>query len=178
MWQLFCLLLDWIWKVFSCFLFQCYKKLEFTSTLVFGHFVVVSSHVWRKIRQTNRNCQFPKFRVVMTVYFTTIFEGYHLKIKLLKKSCNFYFPAKCNNWGRSIKIHDKIVKLVHNAQKNRYIRTHLSFFLATPYLLSYPLQSFGGKFKIANFYKQLDFNMVPLKFVCKIHRHYYSNNNI
>ena len=117
-------------------------------------------------------------RVVMTVYFTNIFEGYHLKIKLLKKSCNFHFPAKCNNWGRSIKIHDKIVKLVHNAQKNRYIRTHFSFFLATPYLLSYPLQSFGGKFKIANFYKQLDFNMVPLKFVCKIHRHYYSNNNI
>ena len=37
------------------------------------------------------------FRVVMTVYFTTIFEGYHLKIKLLKKSRNFYFPAKCNN---------------------------------------------------------------------------------
>ena len=36
-------------------------------------------------------------RVVMTVYFTTIFEGYHLKIKLLKKSHNFYFPAKCNN---------------------------------------------------------------------------------
>ena len=110
----------------------------------------------------------------MTVYFTTIFEGYHLKIKLLKKSCNFYFPAKCNNWGRSIKIHDKIVKLVHNAQKNRYIRTHFSFFLATSYLLSYPLQSFGGKFKIVNFYKQLDFYMVPLKFVCKIQRHYYS----
>ena len=30
-----------------------------------------------------------KPRVVMTVYFTTIFEGYHLKIKLLKKSHNF-----------------------------------------------------------------------------------------
>ena len=59
--QLFCLLLDWIWKVFSRFLFQCYKKLEFTSTLVFGRVVVVSSHVWRKIRLTNRNCQFPKF---------------------------------------------------------------------------------------------------------------------
>ena len=96
-------------------------------------------------------------RVVMTVYFTTIFEGYHLKIKLLKKIHNFYFPAKCNNWGSSIKIRDKIVKLVHNAKKNRYIRTHFSFFLATPYLLSYPLQSFGGKFKIVNFYKQLDF---------------------
>ena len=90
-------------------------------------------------------------RVVMTVYFTTIIEGYHLKIKLLKKSRNFYFPANCNIWGRSIKIHDKIVKLVHNAQKNRYIRTHFSFFLATPFLLSYPLQSFGGKFKIVNF---------------------------
>ena len=37
------------------------------------------------------------FRVVMTVYFKTIFEGYHLKIKLLKKRHNFYFPAKCNN---------------------------------------------------------------------------------
>jgi len=98
-----------------------------------------------------------KTRVVMMVYFKTNFEGYHLKIKLLKKSNNFYFPAKCNDWGRSIKIHDKMVKLVHNAKKNRYIRTHFSFFLATPYLLSYPLQSFGGKFKIVNFYKQLDF---------------------
>ena len=111
----------------------------------------------------------------MTVYFTTIFEGYHLKIKLLKKIHNFHFPAKCNNWGRSIIICDKMVKLVHNAKKNRYIRTHFSFFTATPYLLSYPLQSFGGKFKIVNFYKQLDFYMVPLKFVCKIHHHYYSN---
>ena len=114
------------------------------------------------------------FRVVMTVYFTIIFEGYHLKIKLLKKSHNFYFPAKCNNWGRSIKIRDKMLKLVHNAKKNRYIRTHFSFFLATPYLLSYPLQSFGGKFKIVKFFKQLDFLMVPLKLVCKLHRHYYS----
>ena len=70
-----------------------------------------------------------------------------------------------------------MVKLVHNAKKNRYIRTHFSFFLATPYLLSYPLQSFGGKFKIVNFYKQLDFYMVPLKFVCKIHHHYYSSNH-
>ena len=122
--------------------------------------------------------QIEPIRVVMTVYFTTIFEGYHLKIKLLKKSHNFYFPAKCNNWGRSIKIHDKIVKLVHNVQKNRYIRTHFSFFLATPYLLSYPLQSFGGKFKIVNFYKQLDFYMVPLKFVSKIHHHYYSRTKI
>ena len=116
-------------------------------------------------------------RVVMTVYFTFTSKRYHLKVKLLKKIHNFYFPAKCNNWGRSIKIHDKIVKLVHNAQKNRYIRTHFSFFLATPYLLSYPLQSFGGKFEIVNFYKQLDFYMVPLKLVCKIHRHYYSSLN-
>ena len=66
------------------------------------------------------------------------------------------------------------MKHVHNAKKNRYSRTHFSFFLATPYLLCYPLQSFGGKFEIVNFYKQLDFYMVPLKFVCKIHRHYYS----
>ena len=67
-----------------------------------------------------------------------------------------------------------MVKLVHNAKKNRYIRTHFSFSLATLYLLSYPLQSFGGKFRIVNFYKKLDFQMVPLKFVCKIHHHYYS----
>ena len=119
--------------------------------------LVLEIILWKKLSES---------RVVMTVYFTTIFEGYHLKIKLLKKSRNFHFPAKCNNWGRSIKIHDKMVKLVHNAKKNRYIRTHFSFFLATPYLLSYPLQSFGGKFKIVNFYKQLDFYMVPLKFVC------------
>ena len=33
-------------------------------------------------------------RVVMTVYFTTIFEGYHVKIKLLKKDHNSKFPAK------------------------------------------------------------------------------------
>ena len=50
-----------------------------------------------------------------------------------------------------------MVKLVLYAKKNRHIGTHFNFFLATPYLLSYPLQSFGGKFKIVNFYKQLDF---------------------
>ena len=33
-------------------------------------------------------------RVVMKVYFTNKFEGYHLKIKLLKKIYNFEFPAK------------------------------------------------------------------------------------
>ena len=34
--------------------------------------------------------------------------------------------------------------------------------------------AFGGKMKIVTFFKQLDFQMVPLKNGCKIHRHYYS----
>ena len=74
-------------------------------------------------------------------------------IKLLKKSHNFHFPAKCNNWGRPIKIHEKMMKLIQNAKKNRYIRIHFSFFVTNPYLLSYLLESFRGKFEIGNFYK-------------------------
>ena len=58
-------------------------------------------------------------RVVMTVHFTLISEGYHLKIKLLKKIHNFHFPAKCNIWGGSFKINDKIVKFGHSTKKNK-----------------------------------------------------------
>ena len=37
--------------------------------------------------------------------------------------------------------------------------------------------AFGGKMKIVTFFKQLDFQMVPLKTGCKIHRHYYSRRS-
>ena len=36
--------------------------------------------------------------------------------------------------------------------------------------------AFGGKIKIVNFFKQLDFQVVPLRSECKIHRHYYSKS--
>ena len=50
------------------------------------------------------------------------------------------------------------------------------FFVANPYLLSYPLlESFGRKFKTGKFLSNLIFKlMVPVKFVCKIHRNNYS----
>ena len=38
--------------------------------------------------------------------------------------------------------------------------------------------AFGGKIKIVNFFKQLDFYVVPLRSECKIHRHYYSTKTI
>ena len=53
--------------------------------------------VVRCLEEIEKMVQFLNYlvsRVVMTVYFTNKFEGYHLKIKLLIKIYNFKFPAK------------------------------------------------------------------------------------
>ena len=59
----------------------------------------------------------------MTVYFTTIFEGYHLKIKLLKKVTIFIFPPNAIievglskfviKWGNLFTMLRKIGTCVH-----------------------------------------------------------------
>ena len=83
------------------------KKLEFTSTLVFGRVVVVSSHVWRKIRLTNRNCQFPKF-----TFFP--FQN-NPNINVCQGTCFFYSKTHsdifCHNFLRMEKV--CYSKLIH-----------------------------------------------------------------
>ena len=93
----------------------------------------------------------------MTVYFTTIFEGYHLRIKLLKKYHNFKFPAKTLKWVTNYKTVCKTKNEVSSnvpiflSIVNKFYNSIIDFERPTLNI------AFGGKIKIVNFFKQLDF---------------------
>ena len=93
----------------------------------------------------------------MTVYFTTIFEGYHLRIKLLIKYHNFKFPAKTLKWVTDwIRVCKKKIEMSSNVPiflsiVNKFHNSIIDFDRPTLNI------AFGGKMKIVNFFQQLDF---------------------
>ena len=54
----------------------------------------------------------------------------------------FWFPAKCNNWGRPFKTHHITEKLVHIVKKNKVHQNPFWFFVASQNWLCYQLIKF------------------------------------